>query len=80
MNGSTGTTRHDAYTEAMFRVQTSEAFAESTWCAGCLIEYVVECGMGACVQYVGLLRFPQTKAEQDNYDKVLALAFNVEQP
>ena len=80
MNGSTGTVRHDEYTEAMFRVQTSESFAESTWCAPCLIAYVVEHNMGSCVSYVGLLAEPESKAGRDQLDKVLALGLAVEQP
>lgn len=80
MNGSTGTVRHDGYTEAMFRVLTSESFTESTWCAGCLIEYVVEHNMGVYVSYVGLLKEPETQAGRDQLDKVLALGLAVEQP
>lgn len=80
MNGSTGTVRHPAYTEAMYRVQTSEALAESTWCAGCLIEYIVEHNMGSCVEYVGLLKPLETKAQRDKHDEVLRLGITVEQP
>lgn len=78
MNGSDGTVRHDEYTEAMYRVQTSESFAQSTWCPACLIEYV-ESGMGLHVEYVGLLKELKTQADRDKHDKVLALGINVEQ-
>lgn len=80
MNGSTGTSRHRNYTEAMFRVETTEAFAESTWCAVCLIDYVVEHNMGSCVSYVGLLAEPESQAARDQLDKVLGLGLAVERP
>jgi hypothetical protein len=62
MNGSTGHVRHDEYTEADYRVATSEAFAESTWCVGCLLEYI-EQNMGSCLQFVQLIR-PDVDLEQ----------------
>lgn len=80
MNCSTGTVRHREYTDAMYRVQTSEAFTESTWCSACLIEYIVESGMGSCVVYVGLLKPLKTQADRDKHDEVLKLGINVEQP
>jgi hypothetical protein len=80
MNGSTGHVRHDEYTEAVYKVQTSEAFAESYWCADCLIEYVEVHNMGSCVQYVGLMKPLKKKADLDKHDKVLGLGINVEQP
>jgi hypothetical protein len=80
LNSSTGTSRHDEYREAMFRVQTSESFAESTWCAPCLIEYVEVHNMGSCVSYVELLAEPETKAARDQLDKVLGLGLAVERP
>jgi hypothetical protein len=79
MNGYDGTVRHREYTEAMYRVQTSEAFAQSTWCPDCLIQYV-ESGMGSCVEYVGLLEPLKTQEDRDKHDKVLGLGLNVEQP
>ena len=48
MNGSTGDVRHDDYRDADYEVHTSESFASSNWCAGCVLEYI-ECGMGGCI-------------------------------
>lgn len=79
MNGSDGTVRHRAETEALYRVQTSESFAESTWCGECLFEYIGS-GMGINVEFVKLLRPLSTQAERDVHEKVLGTAIAVEQP
>lgn len=55
MNGSTGDVRHDDSRDAAYEVHHVEAFAASTWCAECLLEYI-ESGMGGSLQFVTQLR------------------------